>query len=167
MLGHLLHLRGIDSLIVENRSRDYVVERVRAGVLEQGTVDLLTASGVGSRLQLEGMRHGGLHLAFGGRRHHIDMAALTGGRAITIYGQNEVVKDLIDARTASGRPLYFEASDVSVQEIDGRVPRLQFRADGAVHDVACEFVAGCDGFHGVCRPSIPPSQLTVYEREYP
>ena len=111
MLGHLLHLRGIDSVILENRSRDYVVERVRAGVLEQGTVDLMTATGVGDRLRREGMRHAGIHLAFNGRRHRIDMAELTGGRAITIYGQNEVVKDLIDARLRSGRPLHFEVGE--------------------------------------------------------
>ena len=111
MLGHLLHLRGIDSVILESRSRDYVVERVRAGVLEQGTVDLMTSTGVGDRLRREGMRHAGVHLAFNGRRHRIDMAELTGGRAITIYGQNEVVKDLIEARLRSGRPLHFEVGD--------------------------------------------------------
>jgi p-hydroxybenzoate 3-monooxygenase len=167
MLGHLLHLAGVDSVIVENRSEEHVIERVRAGVLEQGTVDLMRGAGVGDRLHLEGMRHEGIFVRFAGTRHRIDMAALTGGRAITIYGQNEVVKDLIGARRATGRPLYFEASDVSVEGVDGRVPRLRFRVDGAVHDVACEFIAGCDGFHGVCRPSIPPSHLTVYEREYP
>jgi p-hydroxybenzoate 3-monooxygenase len=167
MLGHLLHLRGIDSLIVENRSRDYVIERVRAGVLEQGTVDLLTASGVGARLQLEGMRHGGIHLAFGGRRHHIDMAALTGGRAITIYGQNEVVKDLIDARTASGRPLYFDASDVAPWRLDETTPSVSFVSGGESHHVIADFVAGCDGFHGVCRGLIPASHLQTYGREYP
>ncbi len=113
MLGHLLHLRGIDSVILENRSRDYVVERVRAGVLEQGTVDLMTSTGVGDRLRREGMRHDGIHLAFNGRRHRIDMAELTSGRAITIYGQNEVVKDLIDARLETGRPLHFEVGSVT------------------------------------------------------
>src|SRR5690349_21826543 len=107
LLGHLLHLTGIDSVIVENRSRDYVIDRVRAGVLEQGTVDLLIAMGVGKRLQREGLRHDGLYISFSGNRHHIDMADLTGGRAITVYGQNEVVKDLIDARIATTRPLYF------------------------------------------------------------
>src|SRR4051812_48674816 len=167
MLGHLLHLRGIDSLIVENRSRDYVIERVRAGVLEQGTVDLLTASGVGARLQREGMRHGGIHLAFGGRRHHIDMAALTGGRAITIYGQNEVVKDLIDARTASGRPLYFDASDVAPSRLDETTSSVSFVSGGESHQVIADFVAGCDGFHGVCRGLIPASHLQTYQREYP
>jgi p-hydroxybenzoate 3-monooxygenase len=167
MLGHLLHLAGIDSVIVESRSEDHVIERVRAGVLEQGTVDLMRGAGVGDRLEREGMRHAGIHVRFAGKRHRIDMAALTGGRAITIYGQNEVVKDLIAARRVTSRPLYFEAADVSVDEIDGVAPRLRFLVDGTPHDVTCQFIAGCDGFHGVCRPSIPSSELTVYEREYP
>jgi p-hydroxybenzoate 3-monooxygenase len=167
MLGHLLHLRGIDSLIVENRSREYVIERVRAGVLEQGSVDLLTSSGVGDRLHREGMRHGGIHIAFHGRRHHIDMAGLTGGRAITIYGQNEVVKDLIDARTRTGRPLYFEVGDVTPSRMTDARPSVSFTSDGEPHEVACDFIAGCDGFHGVCRTLIPAAHLTAYEREYP
>jgi p-hydroxybenzoate 3-monooxygenase len=167
MLGHLLHRAGIDSVIVENRSEEHVIERVRAGVLEQGTVDLMRDTGVGDRLQREGMRHAGIYVRFAGERHRIDMAALTGGRAITIYGQNEVVKDLIAARRATSRPLYFEASEVSIHDINGVVPRLQFVLDGEAHDLRCQFIAGCDGFHGVCRPSIPSSKLTVYEREYP
>ena len=167
MLGHLLHLRGIDSVIVENRSHEYVIERVRAGVLEQGTVDLMIGTGVGDRLAREGMRHEGIHIAFGGRRHRIDMAGLTGGRAITIYGQHEVVKDLIDARRATGRPLYFEAADVRPGGLTGQ-PVLQFTGrDGAAHRLACDFIAGCDGFHGICRTVIPSSDLRIYEREYP
>src|SRR3954463_11067419 len=114
MLGHLLHLRGIDSVIVEDRGREHVIERVRAGVLEQGTVDLMREVGVGARLDAEGLRHDGIYIAFDGERHRIDLAALTGGRAITVYGQNEVVRDLIGAREATGRPLYFDASDVCV-----------------------------------------------------
>jgi p-hydroxybenzoate 3-monooxygenase len=167
MLGHLLHRAGIDSVIVEDRSEEHVVERVRAGVLEQGTVDLMHDTGIGERLRREGMRHEGIYVRFDGQRHRIDMAALTGGRAITIYGQNEVVKDLIAARRGSGRPLYFEASDVSIHDLDTRSPRLHFVHGGDTHDVRCAFVAGCDGFHGVCRPSIPPTHARVYEREYP
>ena len=167
MLGHLLHLAGIDSVIVENRTEEHVIERVRAGVLEQGSVDLMHDTGVGERLRHEGMRHEGIYLRFDGKRHRINMAALTGGRAITIYGQNEVVKDLIAARRASGRPLHFEASDVAVHDVNTPAPRLCFVHDGAAHDVTCSILAGCDGFHGVCRPSIPSSHVNVYEREYP
>ena len=167
MLGHLLHLRGIDSVILESRSRDYVIERVRAGVLEQGTVDLMTAAGVGERLRREGMRHAGIYLAFGGSRHRIDMAELTGGRAITVYGQNEVVKDLIAARLATGRPLHFDAAEVTPSRLTDATPRVTFVAEGERHELTCDFVAGCDGFHGVCRTMIPAAQLTIYEREYP
>jgi p-hydroxybenzoate 3-monooxygenase len=166
MLGHLLHRQGIDSVIVENRSRAYVIDRVRAGVLEQGTVDLMRNAGVGARLDRLGLRHEGVQIAFGGRRHRIDLAELTGGRAITVYGQNEVVKDLIDAREASGRPLYFEAEDVQVHDVE-QAPRVTFRAGGASYDIACGFLAGCDGFHGVCRPSVPAGRLQTYERGYP
>ena len=161
MLGHLLHLRGIDSVILENRSRDYVVDRVRAGVLEQGTVDLMTSTGVGDRLRREGMRHDGIHLAFNGRRHRIDMAELTSGRAITIYGQNEVVKDLIDARLETGRPLHFEVGSVTPSRLTDDTPVVSFTQDGEQHELLCDFVAGCDGFHGVCRTVIPSSHLTA------
>jgi p-hydroxybenzoate 3-monooxygenase len=167
MLGHLLHLGGIDSTIVEIRSQEHVIERVRAGVLEQGTVDLMTRVGVGDRLRREGMRHGGIQIAFEGRRHRIDMEGLTGGRAITVYGQNEVVRDLIAARAATGRPLIFEADDVSVAGLDGGQATVRFVKDGAEHELACDFIAGCDGFHGICRPSIPEGRLTIYERTYP
>ena len=167
MLGQLLHLRGIDSVILENRSREHVIERVRAGVLEQGTVDLMTASGVGDRLHRESMRHAGIYIAFNGRRHHIDMEGLTGGRAITIYGQNEVVKDLIEARVAAGRPLFFEVGDVEPYGMDTDAPGILCTIDGEPRDLACDFIAGCDGFHGICRPSIPATRLQQYEREYP
>ena len=175
MLGHLLHRAGIDSIILEDRSQEYVIERVRAGVLEQGTVDLMHESGIGERLAREGMRHEGIYLAFGGERHRIDMAGLTGGRAITIYGQHEVVKDLIAARVATGRPLLFEVSDVAIEGFD-QAPRkgtpntsatIRFRHDGAAHEVGCDFIAGCDGSHGICRPSIPTAQVQLYDREYP
>jgi p-hydroxybenzoate 3-monooxygenase len=167
MLAHLLHLNGIDSVVVENRSCDYVIDRVRAGVLEQGTVDLLTAMGVGAGVQREGLRHDGLYISFRGERHRIDMADLTGGKAITVYGQNAVVRDLIDARIATMRPIYFEAEHVSIGETDSSRPVIRFRHDGANREVHCDFIAGCDGFHGICRPSIPEGVLTAYERAYP
>ena len=167
MLGHLLHLRGIDSVIVETRSREHVVERVRAGVLEQGTVDLMVESGVGARLRQEGMRHEGIHVAFGGHRHRIDMAALTGGRAITVYGQNEVIKDLIDARLGTGRPLHFEVADVTVHDLEGPTPSIRFRDGGEPRELTCDVIAGCDGFHGISRSAIPSSQLRTYDRVYP
>jgi len=168
MLGHLLHARGIESVIVEIRSEEHVIERVRAGVLEQGSVDLLTESGVGERLSREGMRHGGIYIAFGGRRHRIDFEQLTGGRSITIYGQNEVVRDLIGARVATGEPLLFDVSEVKVDALESTRPRVLFRDNnGEARELACDFVAGCDGFHGICRPSIPPAGLHIYERTYP
>ena len=167
LLGQLLHLNGIDSVIVENRSREYVIERVRAGVLEQGTVDLMIAMGVSAGLCRAGLRHEGLYISFGGRRHHIDFAELTGGKAITVYGQNEVVRDLIDARLETQRPLHFEAEDVSVGDLDSTAPTVRFRHGGTAHELRCDFIAGCDGFHGICRPSIPSGVLTTYERVYP
>jgi len=167
MLGHLLHRQGIDSVIVENRSQQHVIERVRAGVLEQGTVDLMNETGIGQRLEREGLRHDGFFIAFNGSRHRIDMAALTGGRAITIYGQNEVVKDLIEARQATGRPLVFEAEDVSVGGLRTAAPIVRFTAGGVAHELTCDFIGGCDGFHGVCRPSIPDAAIRVFERVYP
>jgi p-hydroxybenzoate 3-monooxygenase len=167
LLGHLLHLNGIDSVIVENRSREYVIDRVRAGVLEQGTVDLLHAMGVGAGLRRAGLRHDGLYISFHAQRHRIDLAGLTGGKAITVYGQNEVVRDLIDARRQTQRPLYFEAEGVSVSALESTSPTLRFEHDGEKHDVHCDFIAGCDGFHGICRPSVPNGVLTVYDRVYP
>jgi p-hydroxybenzoate 3-monooxygenase len=167
LLGHLLHLQGIDSVIVENRSQEYVIERVRAGVLEQGTVDLMIQMGVGERLQRQGLRHEGLYISFAGQRHHIDLAKLTGGTAITVYGQNEVVKDLIDARVITGRPLYFEAANVSVHDLDSSPTKIRFQHGGHEEEVTCDFIAGCDGFHGICRLAIPSSAIKIYEREYP
>jgi p-hydroxybenzoate 3-monooxygenase len=167
MLGHLLGRAGIDSIIIENRTREHVIDRVRAGVLEQGTVDLMRESGVGDRLMREGMRHKGIHIAFAGARHRIDMAALTNGRAITIYGQNELVKDLIAARVATGRPLFFEVADVSVHGLTSAQPEIRFTHDGQPQEIRCDYIAGCDGFHGVCRPSIPAGALQVFDRSYP
>ena len=168
MLAQLLHRAGIDSTVIERGSEDHVVGRVRAGVLEQGTVDLLHEAGVGARLEQLGMRHGGIFVGFGGQRHRIDFERLTGGRAITIYGQNEVMRDLLDARVATGRPLLFGVSDVRLHDLESATPRITFRdGDGQRQAVACDFVAGCDGFHGVCRPSIPALATQVLERAYP
>jgi p-hydroxybenzoate 3-monooxygenase len=167
LLSHLLHRQGIESVVLEIRSRDYVERRIRAGVLEQGTVDLLTESGVGGRMQREGLVHRGIQLRFGGRHHRIDLGGLTGGRAITVYGQHEVVKDLIAARLQAGGRILFEVEDLSAQGFDAASPVIRFRKDGAVQELTCDLIAGCDGFHGVCRPSIPEGVLTAYERVYP
>jgi p-hydroxybenzoate 3-monooxygenase len=166
LLAHLLHLNGIDSVVVENRSREYVIERVRAGVLEQGTVDLMMAMGVGAGLRRGGLRHAGVYISVNARRHHVDLSGLTGGKGITVYGQNEVVRDLIDARIATGRPLLFEADDVAVGALDS-TPTIRFRHGGEAHELQCDFIAGCDGFHGVCRPAFPSDVLTTFDRAYP
>ncbi|HEY6886299.1 MAG TPA: 4-hydroxybenzoate 3-monooxygenase [Solirubrobacter sp.] len=163
MLGRLLELRGIESVVIERRDREYVQQRVRAGVLEQATMDLMDEVGLGARMHAEGLVHGGVELRFDGEGHRIALSDLTSGRAITIYGQQEVVKDLIEARVASSLPLYFEVSDVSV---DPSTPRVTFTHEGVAHELDCDVIAGCDGFHGVCRPTIA-DVLTVYEREYP
>jgi p-hydroxybenzoate 3-monooxygenase len=167
LLGHLLHLAGIDSVILEQRGSDHVIGRVRAGVLEQGTVDVMHAAGVGGRLGREGLRHEGLFIAFSGRRHSIDLAGLTNGRAITIYGQNEVVTDLLGARLATGRPLHFDVSDVTPHDIDSRNPMIRYRHRDEPQQVSCDFVAGCDGFYGVCRGMIPLSVIRTYDSTYP
>src|SRR6185503_15595225 len=163
----LLHLHGIDSIVLENRSRHYVEERVRAGVLEQNTVDLLTEMGVGERMKREGLVHYGIELRFNGRGHRIDFRELTGGKGITIYAQAEVLKDLNNARIATGGQVLFEVEDVSVHELDSSKPKMRYRKDGTKYEVQCDFIAGCDGFHGICRPSIPAGVLTEYDRMYP
>src|SRR3954462_12737194 len=164
VLGHLLGRRGVETVVIEDRDRDYVQQRVRAGVLEQGTVDLLVGTGVGERLQREGLVHAGLELRFAGRSHRIALSDLTGGRAITIYGQQHVVGDLIDARLEAGAPLLFEVDDVRV---DPAAPRVEFVHEGERHAIECDFVAGCDGFHGVTRESIPEGVLTELDHVYP
>jgi p-hydroxybenzoate 3-monooxygenase len=166
LLSHLLHLEGIESIVLEDRGRAYVENRVRAGVLEHGTVDLLIEVGVGERMQREGLLHHGIELRLDGQAHRIDFTDLT-GRAITVYGQQEVVKDLIAARLAAGGEILFEAKDVAIHDLDSDAPRVHFRRDERNVELKCEFIAGCDGFHGICRPSIPRTALTVYEREYP
>jgi p-hydroxybenzoate 3-monooxygenase len=165
-LAHLLHLEGIDSVVLEDRSRDYVEARIRAGVLEQGTADLLRSAGVGGRMDREGIVHRGVYLQFAGERHHLDFQALT-GKSIVIYGQTEVVKDLIRARLETDRPLLFEVADVTVRDLESERPRIRFRHEDADHELECDVIAGCDGFHGVCRPSIPSGVLTEFSREYP
>ncbi|MHB8381297.1 MAG: 4-hydroxybenzoate 3-monooxygenase [Candidatus Binataceae bacterium] len=167
MLAHLLYRGGIESVVLEARSRKYVQERVRAGVLEQGTVDLMKETGVGARLEREGLVHRGIELRFARRAHRIDLSGLTGGAAITIYGQNEVIKDLTDARIAAGGRIIFESEGVSVHGLDSAEPMIRFASGGVEHELSCDFIAGCDGFHGVCRPSIPAAALTIHERVYP
>jgi len=166
VLGHLLHLQGIESVVLEARSREYCQERVRAGLLEQTTTDLLTEMGVGERMKREGLVHHGINLRFRGRTHRIDFADLT-GRSITIYAQGEVIRDLVDARQASGGPIFFEVENVSVHDFASSRPRILFQYNGLQTQLACDFIAGCDGFHGICRPSIPAGALTVYQRDYP
>jgi p-hydroxybenzoate 3-monooxygenase len=167
LLAHLLALRGIESVVLEARDRAYVEARVRAGVLEQGTVDLLSEAGVGDRLHAEGLVHHGLELRFDGQGHRIDLSELTGGRAITVYGQQEVVKDLIAARLEAGGELLFEVDDVTLHDLEGETPMVRFRHEGSERELRCAVVAGCDGFHGVCREAIPAGTLSVFERVYP
>jgi p-hydroxybenzoate 3-monooxygenase len=167
VLAHLLARAGIDAVVLENRSRDHVERRVRAGVLEQNTVDLLRELGLARRLDREGMVHHGLELRFGGRGHRIPLSELTGGRAITVYGQQEVVKDLVGARLDAGGEILFEVDEVSLHDLDSDHPAVRFRHGGADQELRCDVVAGCDGFHGVSRPSIPAGVLTAYERAYP
>ena len=166
MLSHLLHLEGIEFVILENRSRDYIESRIRAGLIEQWASDLLIETGVGARMQREGMFHDGVHFGFGGALHYINFRELV-GKGVTIYGQQEVVKDLIDRRLADGGQILFEAADVSVHDFAGSAPKIRFRHAGKDQELACDFIGGCDGFHGICRPSIPATALTVHDREYP
>jgi p-hydroxybenzoate 3-monooxygenase len=166
-LARLLELEGIDTVVLENRSRDYVEQRIRAGVLEQRTADLLVAAGVGERLQSEGIVHHGIELQFDGERHRIPLSELADGRSIVIYGQTEVVKDLVAARVDSGLPLLFEVDEVRVHELDSSQPQVRFRHDGEECELTCDAIAGCDGFHGVCRRSIPDGVLSSFSREYP
>jgi p-hydroxybenzoate 3-monooxygenase len=166
MLSHLLHLRGVDSVVLECRSREYVEQRVRAGVLEQGSVDLLCRTGLGERLQRQGQRHEGIELRFDGESHRIPMTELT-GRAITVYGQQEVVKDLIAARLAAGGRILFEVDDVRAGGLDSDEPMVRFRHQGRDVELNCDFVAGCDGSHGVSRGWVPDGVFRTYERDYP
>ena len=171
VLSHLLHLQNIESVVIENRSQQYVEERVRAGVLEQGTVDLMVETGVGERLKEQGLVHHGVNLRFGRKTHRIDFEDLTGGKGITIYAQHEVIKDLNKARRDAGGKIFYEMEDVSVRDFaDAKSttkPSIWFRSSGEPYELECDFIAGCDGFHGICRPSIPSGVLTIFDRTYP
>jgi p-hydroxybenzoate 3-monooxygenase len=167
MLARLLQLEGLSTVVLEKHSREYIERRVRAGVLEQGTVDLLDEAGVGERMRKEGMVHRGIHLRFDGRSHRIDFADLTGGRTITVYGQQEVVKDLVRARLDAGGAIHFGVDEVALHAIDTERPRILYRDGDVTGEIECDFVAGCDGSHGVCRNAIPEGALSVFERTYP
>jgi p-hydroxybenzoate 3-monooxygenase len=167
LLAHLLRLRGIESVVIETRSREYVEHRVRAGVLEQGTVDTLVDSGVGERMLREGLVHHGIELRFGGQGHRIAFEKLVPGRAITVYGQQEVVKDLIRARLAAGEEILFEVADAVLEGLDGPSAQVSFTQNGERKVIQADFIAGCDGFHGVCRDAIPAGVLTFFDKEYP
>ena len=167
LLSHLLHLEGIESVVLENRSREAVEQTIRAGVLEQGTVDLLDATGVGERMRREGAVHHGIELRFDGRGHRIDFPSLTGGRAIMLYPQHEVLKDLIRARLEAGGELRFEVAEVAVEGLVSRRPSVRFREGGTAKELDCDVIAGCDGFWGVCRDAVPEDRRTAYVREYP
>jgi p-hydroxybenzoate 3-monooxygenase len=165
LLGQLLNRAGIDTVLLERRSADYVKGRIRAGVLEPGTVEVLEHAGVADRLRAEGLPHEGVEIGFRGERHRIPLKELT-GRRVTVYGQTEVTRDLMDARAASGARSYYEAEDVTLSGI-GESPRVAFRHGGTTHEIECDFIAGCDGFHGVCRRSVPAGSISVFERQYP
>jgi p-hydroxybenzoate 3-monooxygenase len=167
LLSHLLHLDGIDSVVIESRSRAEIEATIRAGVLEQGTVDLLSQSGVGGRMKREGFVHEGIYLRFGGRSHRIDFPSLTGGRSIMVYAQHEVIKDLVAARLAAGGRILFEVKDASVYDLDSAEPKIRFHHESSVHEISCDFIAGCDGFHGMTRPSIPSRMRREFTRVYP
>ena len=168
LLSHLLHLQGIESIVIETRSRGEIEATIRAGVLEQGTVDLLNEAGVGDRMKREGFVHEGFALAFGGQRHRIDLRDLSGGKSIMVYAQHEVIKDLVKARLDAGGQIHFAVKDVAISGVDGDQSKIQFRdSSDQQQEIACDFVAGCDGFHGICRGLIPPGQRKEFSRIYP
>jgi len=167
LLGQLLHKAGIDTVILERRSQDYVLSRIRAGVLEQGAVGMLEQAGVAARLHAEGLVHHGIHVSVAGERFHVDLSTLTGGKAVTIYGQTEVTRDLMDARAAVGATTVYEAEDVALHGFDGTKPFVTYRHEGQERRLDCDYIAGCDGYHGVSRASLPQSALRLFERVYP
>jgi p-hydroxybenzoate 3-monooxygenase len=167
MLSHLLHLYEIHSVVVEIRSREYCESRIRAGVLEQGSVDMLRRAGVADRLDREGMFHHGIEIGFNQKRHRIPLSELTSGKCVTVYGQHEVVKDLIARRFADGGDVRFDCSDVSIDQLDSPKPCVHFVHASEDYELSADYIAGCDGFHGICRPSIPAGVLQCYERIYP
>ncbi len=167
LLGQRLHAHGIDAVILERRSKDYVLGRIRAGVLEQGAVDLIDEVGCGARMHREGLVHDGIEFCFDGARHRIDLKGLTGGKSVMIYGQTEVTADLMEAREAAGAVTVYEASEVSLHGLEGERPTVRYRKDGIAHELACDFICGCDGFHGVSRKSVPEAAIETFERVYP
>jgi p-hydroxybenzoate 3-monooxygenase len=167
LLGQLLHKVGIANIILERQSADYVLGRVRAGVLEQGTVNLLREAGIDARVTKEGLPHDGFALGFANRRFRIDLLKLTGGKRVTVYGQTEVTRDLMDARTASGQTSVYEAIDVTPLDFDGSCPRVTYRSGGKNYEIACDFIAGCDGYHGISRASVPERSIKLFENVYP
>ncbi len=167
LLGQLLHKAGVDAVIIERQSPDYVLGRIRAGVLEQVTVDVLDEAGMGQRMHSEGLVHSGFDMLYNGERHRVDLAHYAGGRKVMVYGQTEVTRDLMHARTAAGLPTIYEAANVQVHDFDTQQPRVTYEKDGQTHTIACDFIAGCDGFHGVCRASVPKAAIHEYEKVYP
>src|SRR5438093_3090686 len=167
LLGQLLHKAGIDTVILERQTAEHVLGRIRAGVVEQTTVDLLDEAGIGARMRDEGLVHGGFELSFHGQRHRIDLHALTGGKTVMVYGQTEVTRDLMAARASAGLATVYEASNVEPLDFDGAQPRVAYTSKGQRHELRCDFIAGCDGFHGVSRASVPAGAVTTYEKVYP
>jgi p-hydroxybenzoate 3-monooxygenase len=167
LLGQLLHKAGIDNVIVERQNGGYILGRIRAGVLEQTTADLLDEAGVGARMHAEGLVHDGFELCFGGARHRIDLAGHTGGKHVIVYGQTEVTRDLMAARAAAGLTTVYDASDVAPHGFDTASPSITYTHDGEAHELRCDFIAGCDGYHGPCRAAVPPAALSVFEKVYP
>jgi p-hydroxybenzoate 3-monooxygenase len=167
LLAALLHRAGIATVVIEQRSPDYVLSRIRAGVLEQGTVDLLDRAGVGQRAHAQGLVHGGFALGYRNSEHRIDLHALTGGKNVVVYGQTEVTRDLMDARTTAGLTTIYDAQDVALYHFDSTAPHVTYRKDGEAHELHCDFIAGCDGFHGISRASVPASALKTFEKVYP
>jgi len=167
LLGQLLYKAGIDNIIVERQTGDYVLGRIRAGVLEQVTMDLLTQAGVDARARAEGLPHDGIELLFKGERHRIDMHGLTGGKRVTVYGQTEVTRDLMEARAAEGLRTIYSAANVSLEDFDSARPTVRYQKDGVEHEIECDFIAGCDGYHGVSRASVPANSVRLYEKVYP
>ncbi len=166
VLAHLLHLAGIETIVIEDKSRHYIEHRLRAGLLEQGSADLLIETGVGERMLRERMVHGGLYIKFKGELHRLDFEDLV-GKAVMIYAQQEVVKDLVAVRLGYGAPIFFEVTDVALHDLEGPRPRITFTKDGAPQQIECDYIAGCDGFHGISRTSVPPDKITYFDRTYP
>lgn len=167
LLGQLLHKAGIDNIILEQRSGDYVLGRIRAGVLEQVTVDLLEQAGAAERMHEEGMPHDGIELLFGGKRHRIDLHGLTGSKRVMVYGQTEVTRDLMDVRAKTGLTTVYEAQNVKPHDFESDAPSVTYEKDGVQHTIECDFIAGCDGFHGICRASVPKDKIQTFEKVYP